>query len=492
MTGFRLGYGTNGFANHRLDDALRVIADLGYTVRRAHAGPPPPRPVRRRTCPSRSTTSRTCSTGSACAASSRPARATCSTRTASTTRRCVCDEPERRIDFLDRAVRIAAGLGADCVSFWSGIRPSHGVDRTRAWRRMRIGVGEVLEEAVALNVPLGPRAGAGHVRRAPVRRAAPARGARRARAARHHARRRPLRRRRTRRRRHLHPPGRPPCSSTSSSTTCAPGCTSTLSSARASSTCPPRWPRSSEVGYTGVAAVELPRHSHAAPVVAARAIAALRAALVRRTRSPRRRRSGVGEQRGPSLAGRGRAAGAPRPGGDRRAVPRRRPQGRPRAAAAGDRPAGARARHRRRPRPRPAARRAGRGARPAMLSDEVAQLYRYGDDAERRGVLRGLAALPAATVPAGLELVKDALRANDIRLVAAAMGDFAARHLDAHSWRHGVLKCLFVGVPLAAVADAGPPDRRRAAAHGRRLRRGTQGGRPGGARGRRRHCWRRT
>jgi len=90
---------------------------------------------------------------------------------------------------------------------------------------------------------------------------------------------------------------------------------------------------------------------------------------------------------------------------------------------------------------------------PAKLSDEIVRLYRYGDDAERRGVLRALSALPAATVPIGLDLVKDALRANDIRLVAAAMGDFAALHLDAHSWRHGVLKCLFVGVPLAAVSE---------------------------------------
>ena len=84
------------------------------------------------------------------------------------------------------------------------------------------------------------------------------------------------------------------------------------------------------------------------------------------------------------------------------------------------------------------------------LAREVADLYRYGDDAERRGVLRGLSHLP--TVRMGLDIVRDALRANDIRLVAAAMGEFAARHLDDHAWRHGVLKCLFVGVPLAAVA----------------------------------------
>ena len=30
MSDVRFGYGTNGFANHRLVDALTVIADLGY------------------------------------------------------------------------------------------------------------------------------------------------------------------------------------------------------------------------------------------------------------------------------------------------------------------------------------------------------------------------------------------------------------------------------------------------------------------------------
>jgi hypothetical protein len=58
---------------------------------------------------------------------------------------------------------------------------------------------------------------------------------------------------------------------------------------------------------------------------------------------------------------------------------------------------------------------------------------------------------PVAAVGAGLH--EDALRANDLRLVAAAVGAFAARHLDRHLWRHAVLKCLFTGIPLAAVAE---------------------------------------
>ncbi|MCP2333635.1 hypothetical protein G443_003905 [Actinoalloteichus cyanogriseus DSM 43889] len=99
-------------------------------------------------------------------------------------------------------------------------------------------------------------------------------------------------------------------------------------------------------------------------------------------------------------------------------------------------------------------------AEPEALARELRELYRYGDDAEKRGLLRGLAAVagrapdPAdPVVAAGLLAVRDALRANDVRLVAAAMGPFAAAHLDDHSWRHGVLKCLFVEVPLAAVAE---------------------------------------
>ncbi|MEC4021103.1 EboA domain-containing protein, partial [Streptomyces sp. H27-D2] len=65
-----------------------------------------------------------------------------------------------------------------------------------------------------------------------------------------------------------------------------------------------------------------------------------------------------------------------------------------------------------------------------------------------------LQALPYLPLGSGaLALVEDALRANDTRLIAAAVGPYAARHLDPHSWRHAVLKCLFTGVPLTAVAD---------------------------------------
>lgn len=83
----------------------------------------------------------------------------------------------------------------------------------------------------------------------------------------------------------------------------------------------------------------------------------------------------------------------------------------------------------------------------------LTRLYTHGSAAERRAVLRALNHLPHLAPSAVLPLVEDALRANDSRLIAAAVGSGAAAHLDAHVWRHAVLKCLFIGVPLDAVAD---------------------------------------
>ncbi|MGJ7442616.1 EboA domain-containing protein [Aquipuribacter sp. MA13-6] len=81
-------------------------------------------------------------------------------------------------------------------------------------------------------------------------------------------------------------------------------------------------------------------------------------------------------------------------------------------------------------------------------ADLPRHLYRDGDSAERRAVLRALHLLTAADDVT--DLLEDALRTNDPRLVAAALGP-AADALDAAGWRQAVLKCLFTGVPLACV-----------------------------------------
>ncbi|MFI9825601.1 EboA domain-containing protein [Streptomyces sp. NPDC052013] len=84
-------------------------------------------------------------------------------------------------------------------------------------------------------------------------------------------------------------------------------------------------------------------------------------------------------------------------------------------------------------------------------TDALTRVYFQGTADERRAVLHALPHLVPG--PDALPLVEDALRTNDTRLVAAALGPYAARHLDTHTWRHAVLKCLFTGVPVDQVAD---------------------------------------
>ncbi|MEU8238885.1 EboA domain-containing protein [Actinoplanes missouriensis] len=94
---------------------------------------------------------------------------------------------------------------------------------------------------------------------------------------------------------------------------------------------------------------------------------------------------------------------------------------------------------------------ADEAARALLLSaapGEAETLYRYGDADEKRAVLKALP-LIAATGET-VSVLQDALRTNDTRLVAAALGP-AARQLDDATWRQGVLKCVFMGIPLTAV-----------------------------------------
>ena len=83
--------------------------------------------------------------------------------------------------------------------------------------------------------------------------------------------------------------------------------------------------------------------------------------------------------------------------------------------------------------------------------EDVNAVYNYGDATERRAVLRALPLLDLGD--AAVPLVLDALRTNDTRLIAAALGPYAAEHLPLDAWRHAVLKCVFLGIPLAWVAE---------------------------------------
>jgi hypothetical protein len=95
---------------------------------------------------------------------------------------------------------------------------------------------------------------------------------------------------------------------------------------------------------------------------------------------------------------------------------------------------------------------AGQAGRAILLAAAGPQraetLYRQGDANERLAVLKALPLL--AIGDAGVPLLHDALRTNDARLVAAALGPYAV-HLDQAGWRQGVIKCVFMGVPLDVV-----------------------------------------
>jgi hypothetical protein len=84
---------------------------------------------------------------------------------------------------------------------------------------------------------------------------------------------------------------------------------------------------------------------------------------------------------------------------------------------------------------------------------ELELLYRHGDARERRGVLRALAFIDI-DLNLGLRLVDDALRTNDVSLIAAAMGPFAAERLNDDGYAQGVLKCVFVGISLTEITGA--------------------------------------
>ena len=98
---------------------------------------------------------------------------------------------------------------------------------------------------------------------------------------------------------------------------------------------------------------------------------------------------------------------------------------------------------------------AGQAGRALLLSgqspEQIRELYDHGDAAEKLAVLKALPLLDNLG-DKGVPLLLDALRTNDTRLVAAALGPYA-RHLDAATWRQGVIKIVFMGVPLAEVED---------------------------------------
>ncbi|RJQ85564.1 EboA domain-containing protein [Amycolatopsis panacis] len=427
-----LGYGTNGFANHRLDEALTVIAGLGYagvalTLDHDHLNPFADGLARRVD----RIAARLSTLGLRRVVLETGARYLLDPwRKHSPT--LLSADPAPRIDFLVRAVDIAADLGADCVSFWSGVST---VEVDIAWSRLRDGVATVLEHAERRQVRLAMEPEPGHL-------------------VAHLSQVMDLRK-------ELGEPelfgvtldvGHCVAVEPFDAAECVRLAGPLLWNVQLDDMLPnvhehlefgdgeldltATLAALEEIGYEGLAAVELPRHSHAAPDAARRAFAALTAALPWQAEAERQIRAKPSNI-GALFPAAGRAVGRAslQPADDPEGLVHGTVDDRARIRLVAT---------------------LAEVVDDAALATELNDLYRYGDDAERRGVLRALNSMVSPgteVVRAGRVLVEDALRTNDIRLVAAAMGEFAARFLDDHGWRHGVLKCVFVEVSLAAVAD---------------------------------------
>ncbi|MFE4634970.1 EboA domain-containing protein [Streptomyces sp. NPDC056773] len=419
MTPLRFGYGTNGLGDHRLDEALEVIAGLGYTgvaltLDRGHLDPYTPGLSRRLARTRRRLTA--LGLGVVVETGARylldPWRKHAPT--------LVDSEPEgraRRLGYLRRAVGIAADLEAEAVSFWSGT-PEPGMSHDQAFRYLEEGCATVVEIAGLVGVRLGFEPEPGML-------VADLDGYERLREA-------------------LGNPdafgltldiGHCQCLEPVPPAECVRRAAPWLVNVQIEDMCrgvhehlefgqgeidfPPVLAALTEAGYRGLVSVELPRHGHSGPRAAARSLDALRAAsahpwtadAVRRVRADPRSLTTLF----PVAA---RHTGAETGDAVRAQLLQALTGSGPERAAA------------------------------------LEGLYQQGDTAERLAVLRALPLLDqdGAVGPAALPLIADALRTSDVRLVTAAVGPYAARYLDQPAWRQAVLKCVFMDIPLATVA----------------------------------------
>lgn len=424
------GYGTNGFADHTLADALDVIAGEGYAAIALTIGHPHLDPF--------AVDWRERADELAAELRRRSLRVVVETgaRYLLDPRRkhrptLVDVDAEPRMRLLRRAIDIAAVLDADCVSLWSGAVPD-GIDASAAERVLVDRLAALADDAQARGVRLSiePEPGMHVETVADALRVRTAIGAPR----------------------HVgitvdlghclvvEPEGvqgalraAAPHLFNVQVDDMTPDAHEHLELGAGTLDLAAAFRTLGEIGYEGVAAIELPRHSHDAPRLARASMAAMRAAadlphpwMTSALRAVRADPAAV-----PLLfasAGREVARGAARD--DVTSVD--------------------------------AARAALIGALADIDPDgarRATSLYRHGDRDERRGALAGFNELAARDgvldetwSQSGLAIVRDALRTNDPTLVTVAMGRFAEAWLPDAEWRQGVLKLMFMGVPLSAVS----------------------------------------
>jgi sugar phosphate isomerase/epimerase len=152
-----LGYNTNGFAHHAIDGALAILAEIGYrsvalTIDHNVLNP-------------------FCSGLAAQLSQVRRLLARYELRSViETGARYLLDphqkheptlmtadaaERSRRVQFLNHAIDIAADLGSDCVSLWSGTLRESCLSEEEAFDRLCGGLQQVIEHAQKREVMLG-------------------------------------------------------------------------------------------------------------------------------------------------------------------------------------------------------------------------------------------------------------------------------------------------------------------------------------------------
>ena len=148
----RFGYVSNGLSDHRLEDALELLAENGYagvalTLDHIHFDPLAPR-LRARAARLRAELE---ALGLACVVETGARFVLDPRRKHFPT--LVSDGRQRRVDLLCTAVDVAAELGAPVVSMWSGaVAPDE--DPQRAWDLLVEGCERVLAHAQAAGVTL--------------------------------------------------------------------------------------------------------------------------------------------------------------------------------------------------------------------------------------------------------------------------------------------------------------------------------------------------
>jgi sugar phosphate isomerase/epimerase len=164
MSPLRLGYGTNGLTDLRLEDALRLLADLGYdgvglTLDHMHLDPLAPDLAARTRHVARQLhrlgLAVTVETGARYVLDPRRKHGPS----------LLDDDPDARwarVRLLIRSVRVAADLGAHAVHCFSGITPP-GLDQDTAWKRLADALGPVLDAAEDTGVPLAVEPEPGHL-----------------------------------------------------------------------------------------------------------------------------------------------------------------------------------------------------------------------------------------------------------------------------------------------------------------------------------------